>query len=107
MIQGAWQLTLVEDGVTLVEDWYFRSDGTYTSQWTANGAFDSIFFGYYTYQDGLLSTRERRAAVMTGPGNAIHLEVPFGENDTGTYVLPSQNTLVLTFGGLTETLNRL
>ncbi len=106
-ILGAWQLVLVEDGATLVEDWYFRADGTYTSQWTKNGAFDAIAFGHYSFGSDILSTKERRAVITTGPGYTINFQVPFGDDYAGTYGLPSANTLVWTLGaGGTQTFTR-
>lgn len=105
-IAGAWQLTFEADNAIWVDDWYFRSDGSYTYQFTRNGVFHSVYFGQYTHQNGILTTQERRALITTGPDNAIHLEVPFGEDDTGTYSLPDENTQVRTFRGVSHTLTR-
>ncbi|MBI1416471.1 MAG: hypothetical protein GC146_04535 [Limimaricola sp.] len=102
-IVGEWSLTTLDGGVTWVEDWLLRADGTYAVQWTADGAFDSVYLGSYSYRGGILATRERRALVSTGPGDAILFDVPYGPDSTGTYsILPGGELLVI-IDGVTTT----
>ena len=106
VIDGVWVGTYLDAGVNWVEDRHYRPDGTYTIQWTADGSFDSVFFGNYCYHNDILAIRERRALVSTGPGNTIAFDVPFGSDSDGTYLLTTQDELVLAFGGVSTTYTR-
>jgi hypothetical protein len=107
IIEGVWAGMYLDSGVTWVEDRHYRQDGTYTIQWTADGDFESVLFGSYTYRGGVLAVQERRARVTTGSSGTIAFDVPFGPDSTGTYVLTPQDELLLTVGGITSTYNRL
>lgn len=106
-IEGVWVGTYLDSSITWLEDRHYRQDGTYTIQWTANGTFDSVFFGSYSHRSDVLAVRERRAMVTTGPGGTIAFDVPFGPDSAGTYMLTPQDEFVLTVAGVTTTYNRL
>lgn len=82
---GTWQLTEVDGADIWVEDIYYRANGTYTSQWTLNGSFDSEFLGSYSVGGGELSTEELRSAVETLPPNLIMVDTLYGTDQSGTY----------------------
>lgn len=102
-IVGEWSSTTVEGGITWVEDWLLRADGTYAVQWTGDGAFDSVYLGSYSYRGGVLATRETRASVSTGPADAIRYDVPYGPDAAGTYQIAPGGQLQITIDGVTTT----
>jgi hypothetical protein len=107
IIDGVWVGTYLDAGITWVEDRHYRPDGTYTIQWTADGSFDSVFFGSYSYRNEVLAIRERRALVATGLSGTIAFDVPFGPDSEGTYLLITEDELVLAIGGVSTTYTRM
>lgn len=105
-IEGVWGAVLTDASSTYDEERHYRPDGTYTIQTMKDGNFHSLVFGTYTWRNDILATRERRALVTTGPGNAIHFDVPFGPDSTGTYALTGPDTWDLTLGATTFTFTR-
>lgn len=100
-IFGLWRRSETDSGVLWTEDRLYRDDGTYTIQWLADGSFDSILFGDYSFRGGVLATQERRAQVETNPPNVLSLDVLFGIDAAGTYALLPSGQLQLTLGGVT------
>lgn len=100
-IEGVWQSTQTDGGILWTEDRHYRPDGTYTIQWTADGAFDSVHFGEYTWRNDVLAIRERRALVSTSAPDVIALDLPFSSDIAGQYAVTAGGQLELTFDGVT------
>jgi hypothetical protein len=105
---GTWSRTIVDSGVTYVEEITFRPDGSFSTYWTEDGVFESDSSGKYEIAAGSILRAERRAQISTTPPDQILFDNPYGPDSSGSYVLSvdlSQWTVDL--GGQTLTYVRL
>lgn len=105
---GVWRTIKQEPDGEWIEEIHYNADGSYTSVWTLNGAFDSITFGYYEADQGqgLLTIQDRRGIVTTGPApGVIQIDKTFDPDQSGTYSISATGVLTLTLGGVPVDLN--
>lgn len=97
---GVWTLNVVSEGVAYVEELAYRDDSSFSSYWTADGAFYELIFGTYSADPTTLTVEERRALVATAAPNLITFDRPFATDLTGTYAVASDgNSWTLDLGG--------
>lgn len=105
---GVWEYTEIDGSDTWIEEWYFRANGTYTSQYTLNGAFESEYHGSYVDTVTHLQTSEIRSIIETNAPDTMIFHDVNSVSHTGTYsVAPSGDKWTFHFNGTDTIYTRL
>ena len=105
---GVWARTILDNGITYVEEVTYRMDGSYSTYWTADGVFESDQSGKYAVVSGSIRRTERRALISTSVPDIIEFNSPYGPDSSGTYSLSAdQGQWTFTSGGQTLIYDRL